>query len=84
MPDCIVVGGGVIGLLTARQLFNRGADVLLLERGSLGGESSWSGGGIISPLYPWRYHEGVNILAERSKRIYPELAKTLLDDTGAD
>ncbi len=53
MPDCIVVGGGAIGLLTARQLFLEGVDVLLLEKGALGGESSWAGGGIISPLYPW-------------------------------
>ena len=28
MPDCIIVGGGVIGLLTARQLFLEGVTVL--------------------------------------------------------
>ena len=84
MPECIVVGGGVIGLLTARQLFLAGVDVLLLEKGPLGGESSWAGGGIISPLYPWRYKNSVNVLAERSKKIYPELTKTLFDETGSD
>jgi glycine oxidase len=84
MPDCIVVGGGVIGLLTARQLFLAGADVLLLEKGPLGGESSWAGGGIISPLYPWRYDDAVNVLAERSKKIYPGLAKKLFHDTAQD
>jgi glycine oxidase len=84
MPDCIVVGGGAIGLLTARQLFLEGVDVLLLERGELGGESSWAGGGIISPLYPWRYDDAVNVLAERSKRIYPVLTKTLFNETGHD
>lgn len=84
MPDCIIVGGGAIGLLTARQLFLEGVDVLLLEKGPLGGESSWAGGGIISPLYPWRYDDSVNILAERSKEIYPELSKTLLEETGSD
>ena len=84
MPECIVVGGGVIGLLTARQLFLAGVDVLLLEKGPLGGESSWAGGGIVSPLYPWRYNDAVNVLAERSKKIYPELTKTLLSETGSD
>ena len=84
MPDCIIVGGGAIGLLTARQLFLEGVDVLLLEKGPLGGESSWAGGGIISPLYPWRYKNSVNVLAERSKKIYPELTKTLLNETGSD
>jgi glycine oxidase len=84
MPDCIIVGGGVIGLLTARQLFLEGLDVLLLEKGPLGGESSWAGGGIVSPLYPWRYDDAVNVLAERSKKIYPELTKALLEETGQD
>ncbi len=84
MPDCIIVGGGAIGLLTARQLFLEGVDVLLLEKGPLGGESSWAGGGIISPLYPWRYTDSVNVLAERSKTIYPDLTKTLFEESGND
>lgn len=84
MPDCIIVGGGVIGLMTARQLHLQGVDVLLLEKGSLGGESSWAGGGIISPLYPWRYAESVNILAERSKTIYPEIVSSLHEESGQD
>ncbi len=84
MPDCIIVGGGAIGLLTARQLFLQGVDVLLLEKAALGGESSWAGGGIISPLYPWRYDDSVNVLAERSKKIYPELSETLFEETGSD
>jgi len=84
MPECIVVGGGVIGLLTARQLFLEGVDVLLLEKGPLGGESSWAGGGIISPLYPWRYSDTVNVLAQRSKKFYPDLVEKLLEETGND
>lgn len=84
MPDCIVVGGGIIGLLTARQLHLEGVDVLLLEKGKLGGESSWAGGGIISPLYPWHYEESVNVLAQRSKEKYPKLAQELLEETGID
>jgi len=84
MPDCIIVGGGVMGLLTARKLFLQGMDVLLLEKGPLGGESSWAGGGIISPLYPWRYDDSVNVLAERSKKIYPDYVEQLLKETGKD
>lgn len=84
MSDCIVVGGGVIGLLTARQLYLAGVDVLLLEKGPLGGESSWAGGGIISPLYPWRYDDAINVLAERSKKVYPELTQTLFAESGVD
>lgn len=77
MPDCIVVGGGVIGLLSARELHQRGMDVLVIERSGLGGESSWAGGGIISPLYPWLYHDSVNALAQASKPVYSALAEEM-------
>lgn len=84
MHDCIVIGGGIIGLLTARELKLAGMDVCVVERGKLGGESSWAGGGIISPLYPWRYSDAVNVLAEKSKQIYPELSTHLYDESGVD
>ncbi len=71
-------------MLTARELHNAGVDVLVIERGPLGGESSWAGGGIISPLYPWRYSRSVNQLAEISKTIYPGLAQQLQDESGVD
>jgi glycine oxidase len=84
MPECIIIGGGVIGLLTARALHKSGVDVLLIERGPLGGESSWAGGGIISPLYPWRYQDSVNVFAQKSKALYPQLVAELTQESGID
>ena len=84
MPECIVIGGGVIGMMTARALHLSGVKVLLLERGTLGGESSWAGGGIISPLYPWRYQDSVNRLAQHSKTLYPDLVAQLQDESKLD
>jgi glycine oxidase len=84
LSEVIIIGGGIIGMLTARELHHAGVDVLVIERGPLGGESSWAGGGIISPLYPWRYSDSVNQLAETSKKIYPELAQQLQDESGID
>ena len=59
----LVVGGGVIGMLSAHLLAAGGAQVCLVDQGSVGQESSWAGGGIVSPLYPWRYDVAVTALA---------------------
>ena len=84
MSDILVVGGGIIGLLTARQLVQAGAQVTLVEMGETGRESSWAGGGILSPLYPWRYGEAVTALATASQHDYPGLCAELHAQTGID
>jgi len=83
-PDIAIIGGGIIGLLTARELVNAGATVSIYDRQPIGRESSWAGGGILSPLYPWRYPEAVNRLAAWSQRQYPQLTQELLQETGID
>jgi len=84
MADFIVVGGGLIGLLTARALSASGAKIVLVERGQLGQESSWAGGGILSPLYPWKYPAAVNELATWSQAHYRQLVEELKQATGID
>jgi glycine oxidase len=89
MPRCdgfqvIVVGGGVLGLLSSYQLAVSGLSVTLVERQGAGREASWAGGGIVSPLYPWRYSPAVTALAHWSQDFYPGLAERLLADTGVD
>lgn len=84
MTDCIVIGGGLIGMLTARELAAAGMKVTLLERGEPGRESSWAGGGIISPLYPWRYDDAVSHLVAWSQARYPGLCTELLAESGVD
>ncbi|SDZ57808.1 glycine oxidase ThiO [Pseudomonas sp. NFIX28] len=80
----VIVGGGVIGLLTAFNLASAGQQVVLLERSNVGQESSWAGGGIVSPLYPWRYSPAVTALAHWSQDFYPQLAEHLYTATGID
>lgn len=82
--DCLVVGGGLIGMLTARELAREGWRVRILERGEAGAESSWAGGGILSPLYPWRAPEPVTRLAIWSQRHYRALAEQLHAESGID
>jgi len=80
----VIVGGGVIGLLTALNLAAEVESVVLLDRSSVGQESSWAGGGIVSPLYPWRYSPAVTALAHWSQDFYPQLAERLFVRTGID
>ena len=84
MTHIIVVGGGIMGMLTARELIQANYQVTLVERGQLARESTWAGGGILSPLYPWRYLDSVTSLAGWSQAVYPELCQSLMQATGID
>ncbi|ARO86785.1 glycine oxidase ThiO [Nitrosospira lacus] len=84
MNDVIVIGGGVAGLATARELLQQGASVTILERNRCGEESSWAGAGILSPLLPWDYSESVTQLTQWSNSLYPGFIQALCTETGID
>ena len=84
VSDFLICGGGISGLLVARELVLAGATVHLVERGRIGAEASWAGGGIVSPLYPWRYEDAVSALANQAQDACPSLAGSLYAETGID
>lgn len=77
----VVIGAGVQGLLTAYELALAGEAVVVLEGGS-GRQASWAGGGILSPLHPWRYSDAISRLSVWSQGAYAPLSADLGTRTG--
>jgi len=77
-----IIGGGIIGSLTALRLKEQGAKPIIIERGQLGAEASWAGAGILCPIQPWLYPDAFTHLIDASLALYPSLQQQLLDDTG--
>lgn len=83
--DIVIVGGGVIGLTIARALALRGvSEVCLLERGSLGTESSFAAAGMLLPQVEADAADEFFNLACQSRDLYPGFAAALHEETGID
>lgn len=84
----IIIGGGIVGCMTAMELVNQGHRVTIVERNQIAsqtsGESSWAGGGIIFPLLPWLYSDAVNVLTNNGATLYRDISQRLLSETGID
>lgn len=77
-----IVGGGLIGMMSAFYLLKSGFKITIYDKMDAGRESTWAGGGIISPLYPWKYPKEVNYLARYSQSVYEDVAAELQSKSG--
>ncbi len=80
----IVIGAGIIGLMSALELAEHGYQVMIFDQAQAAQGASWAGGGILSPMYPWKYHPAINQLAQFGKRSYLALNEKLMPVTGID
>lgn len=80
----LIIGGGIIGLMTALELAQANCQVTILDSQDFGKAASWAGGGILSPMYPWRYPPAVNQLARLGKQLYQQWQPILQQATGLD
>ena len=76
--DYIVIGGGVIGMTTAREIAIRGASVAVLDRQLFGNEASRVAGGILSPMRPWIENRDSIVLSEQAKHYIQILFPVLI------
>lgn len=84
----IVVGGGIVGCMTALFLADAGHQVTVVERNKIAaqtsGEASWAGAGLLFPLLPWFYKDEVNQLSLRGAARYPALCERLYQESGVN
>lgn len=79
-----IIGAGISGLMTALELAEQGCSVDIFDQQQAGQAASWAGGGILSPMYPWRYAPEVNQLAKYGKSLYQRWNEKLYPITGID
>jgi glycine oxidase len=83
-PDYLIVGGGIIGCSLARELARTGAQVVVLDRGRVGGEASSAAAGLLSPTFFDAPAQGpLTDLCRASAAIYEDWVNELRGD-GAD
>jgi glycine oxidase len=82
--DVAIVGGGVIGLATARALAIAGARVTVVERGEPGSEASSAAAGMLSPLAEADVAGPFLDLLLLARRRFPAFAAQLREATGID
>ncbi len=84
MSDCLIVGGGVIGLSLAWELSGHGMSVQVIDQGEMGKEASWAGAGILPPAKANERSHSIDQLRALSHRLHPEWARRLVDESGID
>ena len=83
-PDVLVIGGGIVGMLTARELAMAGRAVTLVERDRVGHSASRAAGGMLSSMAPWDQPEALAAISALSLPMLSELCTALENDTGID
>jgi glycine oxidase len=83
--DVVIIGGGIIGLVTARALARSGVGrVILLERNELGAEASHAAGGMLAPQAEADEAGDFFAFACANRDAYPAFAAQLLEETEID
>ncbi|HMO15805.1 MAG TPA: FAD-dependent oxidoreductase [Pirellulaceae bacterium] len=82
--DCVIIGGGAIGLSIAYEMARRGATIAVIERSRLGRESSWAGAGVIPPAPTIDNVDPFDQLKALSHALFPDWSEALLNESGID
>ena len=88
MRDVIVIGGGIMGLLVARELRKAGRNVAIIEKGRPGAGTTWASAGIVSAHGTSGSADIAGIpglmLRTASYEEWPLIAEAILEESGTD
>src|SRR5215213_2800786 len=83
--DILIIGGGIIGLATARALYKKGVSrITIVERGGVGKEASHAAAGMLAPNAETEKPDDFFHLCNESNKLYTEFAAELLHETNID
>ncbi len=83
-PDVIVIGAGAIGTSIAYPLAKAGVNVMVFDRGQVGGGATGASAGMIQINPDRTTPTALAALELESARLFPALATELLDRSGLD
>lgn len=72
MSECVIVGGGIIGLAIAEELAAQGIDAEVVEYQAAKHAASWAAAGILPPPVTRAIHDPLEQIRDLSHRIYPD------------
>src|SRR6476620_5989462 len=84
MDDCLIIGGGVIGLSLAWDLAKHGCKVHVIDQGDIGREASWAGAGILPAATFTASQHPYEQLRGLAYELHPQWAVELKERTGID
>lgn len=77
-----VIGGGIIGMSIAWRLAQKGLRVIVIEQGTVGGEASWAGAGMLAPGGEIEEPSPLASLAIESRQLYTAYVRELENASG--
>ena len=84
MHDCLIIGGGVIGLSLAWDLAKHGCSVRIVDQAEPGREASWAGAGILPAAKRHAWQHPYEQLRGLAAELHPQWARSLKEITGID
>ncbi|MCA9264776.1 MAG: glycine oxidase ThiO [Planctomycetales bacterium] len=82
MYDCVILGGGIMGLSLAYELAQRDKKVVVVDHREIGRQTSWAASGIIPATSVERAPDPYAKLCGISARLYPEWTARLTQESG--